>query len=277
MPSLASLVDLDAALERFQEAAAVAQKWRIVGKEEKKLEKAMTKAFRAQGKLFLTGFAKLRPLFESVALREEWTDDDWIEVFDDAAADTHTAFLRPIQKGVQTAMLAGANETIGQVKAGISFSLRNPRAVAYIEAHGAELVSGIEDTTRDYIKTLMRTAADEGWSYNRTAQALTDRYSQFAVGQPQQHIESRAHLIAVQEVGAAYEEGNAIVAADLQDAGVELEKSALTAKDDRVSQLCADNEADGWIPYDESFSSGDDHAPFHVACRCTTLYRRAKG
>ena len=276
MLSRALLAELDTTLARFEEAAAVAQKWRIVGKEEKRLESAMSKAFRAQGRAFLKGFAKLKPLFESVALREDWSDDDWLEVFDDAAQSTHTAFLRPIQKGVQTALMAGANNIIGQVDAKLSFSLRNPRAVSYIEEHGAALVSDIEDTTRGYIKTLMRQAADEGWSYNRTAKALTERYSEFAVGQPQEHIESRAHLIAVTEIGDAYEAGSDIVVRDLQDSGVEMEKSWLTVGDDRVSEGCQENADDGWIPYDDPHSSGDMHPLRFPGCRCTELYRRMK-
>lgn len=275
MPSHASLLELDAALEQFQEAAAVAQKWRVVRKEESRLEKAMTKAFRAQGRAFLKGFAAMKPLFESTALREEWTDDDWLQIFDDASGDTFATFLRPIQRGVQTALMAGANNLIGKIGGDVSFSLRNPRAVTYLEQHGAELVTGVNDTTRGYIQTLMRQAADEGWSYNRTAKALTDRYSEFAMGKPQEHIDSRAHLIAVTEVGQAYEEGNDIVVDDLQSSGVSIEKSWSTVGDDRVSEGCQENEDDGWIDYDETHSSGDMHPLRFPGCRCTELYRRA--
>jgi hypothetical protein len=41
---------------------------------------------------------------------------------------------------------------------------------------------------------------------------------QFAVGVPQEHIRSRAELVAVTEVGEAYEKGASIVAAGLQRA-----------------------------------------------------------
>lgn len=284
---------IDGALERFQEAAAAVRKWRIVGKEERRLEKALTKAFRQQGRAFLRGFAALRLLFEGATwhemqrvkdalrhipfetLREEWTADDWLEVFDDAAGETFTQFLRPIERGVQTALLAGANNLIGRIGVDASFSLRNPRAVAYVDAHGASLVSGINDTTRDYIRTLMRQAADEGWSYSRTAQALTDRYSEFAVGVPQQHIQSRAQLIAVTEIGNAYEAGNEIVVQDLQDAGLRMEKKWLTVGDDRVSEGCQENADEGWIPYESPHASGDMHPLRFPGCRCTELYRRA--
>lgn len=276
MPSPALLAEMDAVLARFEEAAAAAQKWRIVGKEEKRLEKAISQAFKTQGRAFLRGFATMRPLFESVALREEWDDDDWIEIFDDAAGDTHTAFLKPIQKGVQTALLAGANNIIGQVKSDIAFNLRNPRAVAYIEQHGAALVSGIEDTTRDYIRTVMTSAAAEGWSYDRAAKTLADRFEQFAVGAPQEHIESRAHLIAITEIGNAYEAGNEIVVEDLQASGVDMEKKWLTTGDDRVSEGCEENEDEGWIPYEDEHASGDMHPLRFPGCRCTELYRRAR-
>lgn len=276
MPSLALLRAIDAELLRFEESAATARKWRIVGTQERRLEKSMSRAFKAQGKDFLRGFSATRPLFESAALRETWTDDDWIEIFDESAGNTFNAFLRPIQRAVQASLLAGAQNTIAQIGMQITFRLTNPRAVAYVDDHGAALVSGINDTTRDYIKTLMHTAASEGWSYNRTAEALIDRYKDFAVGRPQDHIESRAHLIAVTEVGNAYEAGNSIVIEDLQDSGLEMEKSWLTTGDDRVSDGCRENAEDGWIPYDEPHSSGDMHPLRFPGCRCTELYRRAR-
>jgi len=109
------------------------------------------------------------------------------------------------------------------------------------------------------------------------AKAISDRYGMFRVGQPQLHIDSRAHLIAVQEAGQAFEYGNMVVAQDLRNAGLEMEKSYLTVGDDRVSELCRGNEADGWIPLDQSFSSGAASAPGHVACLPGDMQVRASG
>jgi len=48
----------------------------------------------------------------------------------------------------------------------------------------------------------------------------------------------------------------------------------ITAGDERVSDIDVANEAQGWIPIDENFSSGDSSPPSHPNCRCTVTYRR---
>lgn len=42
----------------------------------------------------------------------------------------------------------------------------------------------------------------------------------------------------------------------------------LTAEDQRVCQICADNEDQGAVPIDQVFSSGDAYPPAHPLCRC---------
>jgi hypothetical protein len=123
------------------------------------------------------------------------------------------------------------------------------------------------------LNTILTQAADEGWSYQRTAEAIIDRYKEFAIGKPQEHIDSRAHLIAVTEVGNAYVEGNMIVARDLQDAGVEMEKAWSTVGDSKVTEECKANEAQGFIPIDQPFLSGDMRPLRFPGCRCDLLTR----
>jgi len=49
-------------------------------------------------------------------------------------------------------------------------------------------------------------------------------------------------------------------------------KVSITAGDDRVSDICQENEAEGPIPIDDDFPSGDPRPPFHPNCRCTLAY-----
>lgn len=259
-------------LTRFVEAATVAGKWRKVRAIESRLERDLTKAFKAQGKAFSQGFASLRGKF-----KESISDDDWVGIYDEVARTTEQLFINPIERAVQLTLSAAAEELIATLDVDYSFSLKNPRAVAYATEHGAELVRGIGDTTRDYLRTVIRQGVDEGWSYNRIARAITERYAEFATGVPQEHIKSRAHLIAVTEIGNAYEAGNEIVIQDLADAGLRMEKSWSTINDNRVDPECRANEDAGWIPADEAFPSGHMRPLAHPACRCTALYRRARG
>lgn len=53
-------------------------------------------------------------------------------------------------------------------------------------------------------------------------------------------------------------------------------KTWLTVGDDRVSDACEGNEAQGWIPIDDVFDGGVEAPPQHVNCRCTLSYRKAE-
>jgi hypothetical protein len=261
---------LTSVLNAFLEATTAAQKWRVVKPLERDLQKDMRTAFAAQGEAFLDGLAAERGKFS-----EALTQADWLQIFDKAAALTYNLFLDPLEATAIAGLTAGAGAVIADLDLGIAFDLANPRAVQYVNQHGAANVRGINDTTRSYLQTVIRQSVDEGWSYQKTAKAIKDRYAEFAVGVPQEHIRSRAELIAVTESGMAYESGSAIVVRDLQDGGLRMEKSWLTVGDNRVDPHCLANQAQGWIPLDDAFSDGTMQPLSHPACRCTALYRRA--
>lgn len=271
MPSYANLHDsFLVAIGDFIEAVTVAEKWRVVGPLELKLQRDMRNAFDEQSEVFLRGFATQRDKFS-----EALTPADWLQIFDHAAQTTFSLFLNPIERTAAQGLVHGAGAVIADLGLEIAFNLRNPRAVQYLNAHGVPNVRGINDTTRSYLQTVITQGVEEGWSYQRMAKAIKDRYREFAVGVPQQHIRSRAELIAVTEAGNAYEAGSSIVVRDLQDAGLRMEKSWLTVADARVDPHCKANEAQGWIPFDEPFGDGSMQPLSHPACRCTALYRRA--
>jgi hypothetical protein len=97
------------------------------------------------------------------------------------------------------------------------------------------------------------------------------------MGMPQQHIDSRAHLVAVTETGNAYAEGQLEVAQELAAAGIEMEKAWITVGDDRVTEGCRENEAAGWIGLDDPFPSGHQRPLRFPGCRCDLLTRRKNG
>lgn len=248
------------ALDTFLLEASAAQKWRVLRPVERTLRRRISAAFVRQGALTLQ---RGRP------------GADWLSVFDGVARLTLPLFVDPIQDAAGRAMLAGARSLIAELAVDATFDLRNPRAVAYLEAHGAELVRGINDTTRDSMRVLLRQATDEGWGYDRTASAIRDRFDGFAGKKPQAHIEDRATLVAVTEAGNAYEAGNSAVVAGLRDAGLAMQKAWQTVGDNRVSDGCRENQRAGWIAFDEAFPSGDMQPLRFPGCRCTALYRRA--
>lgn len=258
------MLSLLSGVDRFLEAATVAQKWRVLKSPEKKLRSAMSKAFKAQGKLFLKGFAKLQGKFQ-----ESLTEKDWIGIFDSATQETVDLFGKPLEQYTQLSLLRGAESIIAQFEVDSAFNLSNPRAVAYLEQHGFGLINGINEVTRGNIATIITNGAAQGWSYSKTATEIRSLYGNMS--------RKRAQLIAVTETGNGYEAGSNILVRDLAGAGLKMEKSWLTVGDANVSEGCRTNAADGWIPVDESHDSGDMHPLRFPGCRCTELYRRARG
>lgn len=140
------------------------------------------------------------------------------------------------------------------------------RAVAYAEKRAADLVSlkgekNIVDTTREAI----RATIEKGLADNIGADAIGDALqSSFAFSA------ARAELIAKTEVAFANGAGKAIGWHEAADSGVIITKGWTVSANDNTCEECLGNEADGEIPLDDSFSSGDDMEPAHPGCQCAT-------
>jgi hypothetical protein len=265
------------AIEVLEAANAALRKRRVLAKPERQIAAAMHKAFRAQERAFLARLALIRGRFAPAPIREAILELPWEPLFDEAAQATVQAFAAPLDAAAAQALSSGMLAAVADLSIEASFTLEHPAAVDYLARRGAERVTGIAETTRKRLRTLLTRAADEGWSYQRTAKEITALYRGFA-GPPlavrPRHLRSRAEAIAVFELGDAYEHGNLLVAQDLQDAGLEMEKSWLTVGDDRVRTDHRANQGEGWIPLDQAFGSGDDRPPADPGCRCTLLMRR---
>jgi hypothetical protein len=265
---------LQAALDHFLEAASVAAKWRTLDPLVSRTERKVAVVMKRQLQAFLRGFAQLRGRIDESRLQEALSADDWVAVWERVAAASTERMFDPLQAAMRAALERGATETIADVGVNIAFNLRHPRAEAYLLEHGYGLISQIDGTTRGNLATIINEGIREGWSYNRIAREITSLYSFMGAEKPQAHIDSRAHLIAVTEIGNAYEAGSALIVRDLQDAGLQMEKKWLTVGDARVSDGCRNNQVQGWIPFAQSFSSGHQHPLRFPGCRCTTLYQR---
>ncbi len=268
-----------AALGRLEEAGRKVTKVKTLAPAERKLERAMAKAFAAEGKAFGPLFKRSRA--GQAAFAE--SASDWMDpLFTKAELATLKLFQEPLEEQAAAMLEKGALALVGQLAAAYTFTLKNPRAVRYLQAHGADLVKNIHETTRGDMRTIVQYGLDQGWSYNKVARAIQERFRgyydpgawwNFDHPRGQGHIDSRAHLIAVTEPGNAYEEGNAIVASDLTEAGLEIEKHWSTRGDDKVSEGCRENEAEGWILENQAHRSGHLHPLRFPGCRCDEIYR----
>lgn len=277
MQLLADLIKLRETCQRFLEALGLTKRERELRPIVEELEDALSRAWKRQGALFLNSLEEWRGKFPvEEALREALDYPEWWPLLELAMSKTFHAFLDPIDAAIIEAYLMGGGALIGQVGMPFSFTLANPRAQAYIERHGAEMITEINEYTRDQIHTILKDASEGGWGYDKTAKAITERFEEFAIGKPQQHIRSRAHLVAVTESGNAYEEGNFEAALQLQERGMAMEKYWSNVGDDRVSDGCLANTAAGWIPVESAFPSGHMKPLRFPGCRCAAQYRRKK-
>jgi hypothetical protein len=155
-------------------------------------------------------------------------------------------------------------------EAGGSFDLDNPRALAWFSQYGGSLdyISGIQNTTRERLKTIIEHSIDQGWSYNQTSKIISERFKSFT--------RERAQLIATHEAAQAYEAGNRIFIDNMADTGIVFEKKWQNSRDDKVTPECRENTADGWIPLDQGHTSGDQNPPRFSGCRCYENYRKKK-
>jgi hypothetical protein len=264
------------ALDRLIEAATVLRKERLLKSAVAKAERQIALAFVRQGREFLTRLAKQKGRFAVEESLREGTAEElgWEPMFNAAELETLSMLEAPIGSVAQAALLAGARETIRDLAVEMSFELDNPRAVAFLKGRAAVRVTLINATTREQLRTMLTEAMENGWSYAKTAKAVNEKFDGFAGKLPQEHLRSRAELVAVQEAGEAYEAGTHAVGQELQAMGLEMEHAWLTVGDSRVSDQCWGDQGAGWIPLGDAFPSGNERPPGHVACRCTGLMRR---
>ena len=237
---------------------------------ETKLAGQMAKAFRAHRAVFMREFERVGPgiLGEASTLP---AIEGALEV---AYQATLADFLVPIEEAAGAAIAAAAKHRVAEFRVGFAFDLKNPRAVQAIKDRGAAAVANIDATTRDEIARIITQGMEEGYNYQQVARQIVAKYDEFGAGKPQAHIRNRAELIAVTEAAEAYETGNRLVIDEMTAVGLEMEKQWSTVGDERVSAGCRENSQAGWIPVDQTFPSGHQHAPRFPGCRCAILYRR---
>jgi SPP1 gp7 family putative phage head morphogenesis protein len=86
----------------------------------------------------------------------------------------------------------------------------------------------------------------------------------------QKLLRERRETIARTETRYAQEEAARVQA----NAAGKQWKRWITSADDRVSEVCRDNQAQGWIKIADTFQGGTNNPPGHPNCRCSCVYRK---
>jgi SPP1 gp7 family putative phage head morphogenesis protein len=142
-----------------------------------------------------------------------------------------------------------------EAPAGIT-DLVNTQAVAWAEKHAAELVTKLDEDTRDMIRSAVVQAQEEGWSTKALADALQETHG---------FSDARASMIARTETIRADCQGNL---AAYKNSGLVSGKKWILGSEHTGDDECNDNAAEGEIPLDQDFSSGDEAPPAHPNCVC---------
>lgn len=267
---------VDRALIRLSEASSKAVIKARQRKHEVALGAVFSRFFALQGNAVAKALAKyVKGLSEA-----EEQADFFDQLFDEAVAPVNKAEEPKIQAALEQVLLAGATDVLKDLKVtGISFTLRNPRAVKWAKGSAGNLITQIDETTRNEIKGLITEGLDQGKSYQAIAKEIAKRFSDFA--KPPKygpsHVRSRAELVAITETANAYSAGSFFaVQTASEKTGLAFEKKWLTVGDQRVSEGCKTNEAEGWIDTTTDHSSGHLYPPRFPGCRCSEQYRRKR-
>lgn len=128
------------------------------------------------------------------------------------------------------------------------------RAVAHADVHGGDLVTSLEDSTRDMLRVTLSRATEEGWGVGELAAAMRDNYA---------FSDARAETIARTELAFSHMQGTM---AGWQESGVVVGKRSILADTHPQYDECDDAAAQGVIGLDETFSDGSDGPPYHPNC-----------
>ncbi len=273
---LLDVKNLSEALVTLLEATTAAGRKRTMARLVPRLRRRVAAMFRSQGKRVRRGFlvtlrksgllAEATPGLVPVALLHV------LEAMLHAEDTTWSAQFEAII--AQAALEAGA-EMAAEFGLTMDFEKFPVQSVISKLKEGTlNLVRNINNTTRNQIRTIIANGIENHQSYTEVAKQIRQRFAEMAAAVPQGHIRDRATLIAVDAIGQAYTDSTMAVASAMSETGLAMEKFWQTVDDDRVEAECEANQAQGWIPLDQEFASGDDSPLAHPGCRCALLIRR---
>lgn len=264
-------------IERKVSQLEVRRNGKFLAKSEARLESRVLRSWKKQQAYLISSIADLSAFSEKTIHIEKKLLEDEIREMLRLLPDQDT-IASAIASTAKVVMLKGGRNAIEQYalgSLGISFNLRNERAIEYLKAKEEIMLSdrqgSINKTTKDRVLEIIRDGVNNRQSYTQVANQIA------ALSVEGIFSKSRAQMIATNEVGKAYEFGNYIPVEEFsQRTGKRVIKYWQTVGDLKVTAQCNENEqkSKAGIPLNAQFASGDLTAPrsTHPRCRCSTSY-----
>lgn len=264
-------------MERKAAQLRVRRNGKFLNMSENRLEARLMKLWKKQQKYIIEETRQLSAFNEkTIHIETKLLEDEIREMLRDLPEQVTIADA--IAATAKNVMLKGGRNAIEQYalgSIGISFNLRNERAIEYLQSKREIMLSdrqgSINKTTKDRVLEIIKDGVNNRQSYTQIARQIESLSVEGIFSR------SRAQMIATNEVGKAYEFGNFVpVEQFAQRTGKRVIKYWQTVGDLNVTVQCQENErksANG-IPLNASFDSGDMTAPrsSHPRCRCSTSY-----
>lgn len=151
--------------------------------------------------------------------------------------------------------------------------LQNFNAVQYLQGlralHLSQFKGSISLTTEQRIRDIISNGLNKSLTYTEIANEIRKQSTAGVFSK------ARAQTIALDQTSKAYAYGQKVqMDTFIQRTAARVEKYWSTVRDLKVSQtICAPNEAQGWLLWNELWQSGNDMTPGHVNCRCGVITR----
>jgi hypothetical protein len=252
---------------------------RFLAKNEKRLENALKRSLDAQKKYIIDALKDLPELNQKGMriVEKKGLLDNLRRMME--GLPKQKDMVTDMERYSGVVMLKAGTTTVRKFKLsefGIDFTLRNAGAVRYMsdlrDLHLSNRFGSISNTTKQDVIEAVSDSILKGDTYGQVAGRISK------MGEEGVFSPARAQRIAVNEIAKAYGYGNAQPLKEYkQRTGKQVYKSWVTVGDDLVSEICQANEKQGWILFDEAFSSGDLNEPAHINCRCAVAYKFDEG
>jgi hypothetical protein len=264
-------------IERKIAQNAVRRNAKFLSKNEVRLEAVLFRKFAKQQKYIIESMRDLSAFKEkTIVVETKLLEDEIREML--KLLPEQEEIANAIVATSKVVMLKGGRNAIEQYalgSVGISFNLRNERAIQYLKGKHDLMLSdfqgSINKTTKDRVLEIIRDGVNNRSTYTQMAQQIE------ALSTAGIFSRARGQTIAVAEVGKAYEFGNYVPVDEFaQRTGRRVIKHWQTVGDERVTPECHENESASaaGIPHNVPFASGDLTAPrsTNPKCRCSTGY-----